>query len=254
MNKIICIIEDTGERRHPVQGEKWISDYSFSEGLKSGDIASSVYSAAIATQHYDPQHCMIVTETIVNAVPDSLVLKERVELLNLRRFRDGVMGAANLYGRTSAVTDIALLQAEVRALGEKLDIAGRELYCASMHLDPPCSSAPPKPSGMIFSGGCLVAATEKGFEVATAESASPQDVAEKQAEWAKQCADSDAKEAASTYIHSSDCAARGGDATCDCNSIGALGGIPMAKARGYDKSPFLSGGIVIDPFKTEEEA
>lgn len=243
MNKIICIIEDTGERRHPVEGEKWISDYSFAEGLKSGDVASSVYSSGIATHHYKPEQCMIVTETIVNTVPDPLNIKERCELINLRRFRDGVMQASNLYGRTAAVTDIALLQAEVRALSERLDTAGRDLYIASTLLDPPCTADPPKNSSSVCGRlGCAVCTP------------SPQDVADKQAQWAKQVAESDAKEAAwanmvSQPVEYVPIPCEGPDVA---GAIGGLAGtgIPLAKFRDYG---FSKDRIIIDPFKTEEE-
>lgn len=240
MNKIICIIEDTGERRIPAEGEAW----TFASVIeKEGDPVSSLYRH-IPSGIYEGSEMAILTTTWIKDVGASpLHIKERCELINLRRFRDGVMQASNLYGRTSAVTDIALLQAEVRALSERLDTAGRDLYIASTLLDPPCTADPPKNSSSVCGRlDCAVCTP------------SPQDVADKQAQWAKQVAESDAKEDAWANMVSQP--VEYVPIPCDgpdvAGVIGGLAGagIPLAKISEYD---FSKDRIIIDPFKTEEE-
>ncbi len=86
--KTLAIIEDTGERRSPLSGETWaIAD-------RSGpfDVAGGIYRHDPSTPNIE---CVILRVTVFDgdAEPE-LSLKERIELIHLRKFAKQVKDAS----------------------------------------------------------------------------------------------------------------------------------------------------------------
>ena len=116
--KIIAIIEDTGERRMPKEGETFTLEHN----IDRGDVSRSVYTHK-PTEVRD-YAIVRVTEPVPEEI--ALTLQERVELINLRRFRDIVLGAESMYSRNRADNPEALLD-EVRQLQRRLSRAADSL-------------------------------------------------------------------------------------------------------------------------------
>ena len=124
--KIIAIIEDTGERRVPKEGETFTLEHN----IDRGDVSRSVYTHK-PTEVRD--YAIIrVTEPVPEEI--ALTLQERVELINLRRFRDIVLGAESMYSRNRADNPEALLD-EVRQLQRRLSRAADSLRGAHRAMD-----------------------------------------------------------------------------------------------------------------------
>lgn len=78
--KIIAVIEDTGERRKALPGEKWTSPYQLA-GL---NVAHSVYTHEQSGT--DEQVILRVTEGPELDSEVQLSLRDRIELIHLRKF------------------------------------------------------------------------------------------------------------------------------------------------------------------------
>ena len=124
--KIIAIIEDTGERRVPKEGETFTLEHN----IDRGDVSRSVYTHK-PTEVRD-YAIVRVTEPVPEEI--ALTLQERVELINLRRFRDIVLGAESMYSRNRADNPEALLD-EVRQLQRRLSRAADSLRGAHRAMD-----------------------------------------------------------------------------------------------------------------------
>lgn len=120
MGKIIAVIEDTGERRVPLAGEKYTTAHRADER----DVVGYIWSHAQTTTEY-----AILQITAVDGLSvDSLKIAERVELINLRRFRAEVIKANASFGkRGSGATDLEELREDVTRVASRLQMAASEL-------------------------------------------------------------------------------------------------------------------------------
>ena len=132
MRKIIAVIEDTGERRVPLEGERWLHQHTL-DGVLAGTNAGDelcAHSYQHATTGANP---ILVVTAIMGDV--ALSLKERVELTQLRAFHATVTGAAKKVG--AGGSDPALMIEELERLHERLKIANDSVLDALDSLEMP---------------------------------------------------------------------------------------------------------------------
>ena len=108
--KIIAVIEDTGERRVPLAGEVYTHDHSVRDGIAS----KYLYTHAQETGEY-----AILRITEAPDLEQPLALRERIELIHLRRFRENVRLAQIAIGSSDAEDPDALI-AEAEDLSIRL--------------------------------------------------------------------------------------------------------------------------------------
>lgn len=119
MGKIIAVIEDTGERRLPVEGET----YTHLSCLRDGDITNHLFTHTQTGGEYVILCC---TESADGSIGNTLTILERVELINLRRFRESVSEAQNRFAAVRT-EEPEKIRDEMTRLAARLQLAGNEI-------------------------------------------------------------------------------------------------------------------------------
>ncbi len=86
-SRIICIIEDTGERRRPVEGESWMLLGQL-ERFQKGDVTANLCGSVFAHDPSDPDTEVAIVREVT--LFGGLSADERAELASLREFHQKV--------------------------------------------------------------------------------------------------------------------------------------------------------------------
>lgn len=117
MNKIVVVIEDTGQRRPPMPGDTWTLKHC----PEDGNVSTHIYNHVPSDRN--EEHAIIsITESLELDQP--LSLRERIELIRLRKFYKQVRDSQLQCGTLNSEDDAASLYRDARQLATKMEVAG----------------------------------------------------------------------------------------------------------------------------------